>query len=495
MLPVPLRIRLTIWYSFVLAGILFLFGLVVYGVLVTSLTNQIDRTLYKAADTIVDTIQVDPILPPSMPPVGNLGLPGLYAQVWRPDRTLHSATDNLSAYTSEPLDADALAYGRSARRNVYISEAHLRVLTVPVTTIDGTLVAYVQTGTGLDSVDTAKRTLVLVLMVGGCVAVVASAMVGSLSAGRALRPLNTITQTALQITRADDLSRRIPLPPSGPRDEVGRLAQAFNESLERLEKLFNAQRRFLADVSHELRTPLTAIRGNVDLLRRMGGADPTSLDAIQSEAERMSRLVGDILLLAQAETGNLPLVKVLVELDTLLLEVFREAQVLSAGVNIHIGEIDQALVLGDRDRLKQLLLNLVSNALKFTPEGGRVTLGLARVNDWARLTVADTGSGIPPFDLPRIFERFYRADKARSRALGGAGLGLSIAQRIAQMHGGRIEVASDGIAGHGATFSVWLPLAPTTGVALAQTAPHKAQPVKTLPFPFAKSSEGAKKGP
>src|SRR6185436_13148000 len=157
---------------------------------------------------------------------------------------------------------------------------------------------------------------------------------GSLSAGRALRPLNTITQTALQITRADDLSRRIPLPPSGPRDEVGRLAQAFNESLERLEKLFNAQRRFLADVSHELRTPLTAIRGNVDLLRRMGGADPTSLDAIQSEAERMSRLVGDILLLAQAETGNLPLVRVQVELDTLLLEIFREAQVLSAGVNI-----------------------------------------------------------------------------------------------------------------------------------------------------------------
>lgn len=207
----------------------------------------------------------------------------------------------------------------------------------------------------------------------------------------------------------------------------------------------------------------------------------------------MSRLVGDILLLAQAETGNLPLVKVQVELDTLLLEVFREAQVLSAGVNIHIGEIDQALVLGDRDRLKQLLLNLVSNALKFTPEGGRVTLGLARVNDWARLAVADTGSGIPPSDLPRIFERFYRADKARSRALGGAGLGLSIAQRIAQMHGGRIEVASDGIAGHGATFSVWLPLAPS-GPALAQTAPHKAQSAKPIPFPFAKSSDVAKKG-
>ncbi len=493
MLPVPLRVRLTLWYSLVLAGILSLFGLAVYIALVTRLTSQIDITLREAADTIVDTIEVDPILPPSMPPVGKLGLPGLYAQVWRPNGTLHSATDNLSPYTSDPLDAEALASGRTTLRNVYVSEAHLRVLTLPIYTYQGELIAYVQTATGLQSVDTVKQILVLVLVVGGCVAVMASATVGSLSAGRALRPLNTITQTALQITRADDLSRRIPLPPGGPRDEVSRLAHAFNESLERLEKLFNAQRRFLADVSHELRTPLTAIRGNVDLLRRMGGADLTSLDAIQSEAERMSRLVGDILLLAQAETGNLPLVKAQVELDTLLLEIFREAQVLSAGVNIHIGEIDQALVLGDRDRLKQLFLNLVSNALKFTPEGGRVTLGLARVNDWARLTIADTGSGIPPADLPRIFERFYRADKARSRALGGAGLGLSIAQRIAHMHGGRIEVASDGVAGHGTTFSVWLPLAPT-GMALAQTAPHKAMPVKTRPFPFAKSGEAAKKG-
>jgi signal transduction histidine kinase len=283
-------------------------------------------------------------------------------------------------------------------------------------------------------------------------------LIGWLTAGRALRPLDTITQTALQITRADDLSRRIPLGGSS-KDEVSRLGMAFNESLERLEKLFNAQRRFLADVSHELRTPLTAIRGNVDLLRRMGGADADSLNAIQSEAERMSRLVGDILLLAQADTGHLPLARDRVELDTLLLEVFREAQVLAAGVHVGIGEIDQIAINGDRDRLKQLLLNLVSNALKFTPEGGRVTLGLGRVNQWARLTVSDTGAGIPPADQPHIFERFYRVDKARSRALGGAGLGLSIAQRIAQMHAGRIEVASDGVAGHGSAFSVWLPLA------------------------------------
>ena len=117
-------------------------------------------------------------------------------------------------------------------------------------------------------------------------------------------------------------------------------------------------------------------------------------------------------------------------------------------------------MLGDRDRLKQLMLNLVSNALKFTPGGRRGDIGLSLVNGWARLVVTDTGMGIPPEELPHVFERFYRVDKARTRSQGGAGLGLAIAQRIAHIHGGRIEAASDGATGHGSTFSVWLPLAP-----------------------------------
>jgi signal transduction histidine kinase len=175
----------------------------------------------------------------------------------------------------------------------------------------------------------------------------------------------------------------------------------------------------------------------------------------------MSRLVGDLLLLAQSDAGTLPLVRQPVELDTLLLEVLREAQVLAGGVQLTIGEIDQAIVIGDRDRLKQLLLNLVSNGLKFTPEGGRVMLGLARATPgWARLIISDTGIGIPADELPHIFDRFYRVDKARTRSQGGAGLGLAIAQRIAQMHGGRIEATSDGTQGRGSTFSIWLPLAP-----------------------------------
>jgi signal transduction histidine kinase len=172
----------------------------------------------------------------------------------------------------------------------------------------------------------------------------------------------------------------------------------------------------------------------------------------------MSRLVGDLLVLAQADAGNLPLAHEPVALDTLLLEVTREAQVLARGVTLTVGDMDQAATIGDRDRLKQVILNLVSNAIKYTPAPGRVTLALERLGDWARLTISDTGIGIPPADLPHVFDRFYRVDKARTRTEGGAGLGLSIAQRIAQMHGGRLEAASDGQAGHGTTFSLWLPL-------------------------------------
>jgi len=481
-----LRFRLTLWYSAVLAVIIILFGLVVYGLTAFTLLSQVDNSLSQTAKDIINTSQMRRqldvlfLLIPQQE-VNRFSASRVYVQVWRANGTWVANSENLGDYKAS-LDPAGLTRTHGSSGDVVIDNARLRVVTEPIVTTNGQLLGYVQAASSLDQVDLAKNALLLVLVTGGLAAVLLAAMVGWLSANRALRPLDTITQTALQITRADDLSRRIPLA-GVPQDEVGRLAQAFNDTLERLERLFNAQRRFLADVSHELRTPLTTIRGNVDLLRRMGGADATSLDAIQSEAERMSRLVGDLLLLAQSDAGTLPLARNPVELDTLLLEVFREAQVLAGGVVLQIGEIDQAVVNGDRDRLKQLLLNLVSNAIKFTPEGGRVTLGLARTaGNWARLVVTDTGVGIPPAELPFIFERFYRIDKARTRAAGGAGLGLAIAQRIAQVHGGRIEASSAGAGG--STFCVWLPLAPERvvieAVKLTDTRPNPALPARVV---------------
>jgi len=193
-------------------------------------------------------------------------------------------------------------------------------------------------------------------------------------------------------------------------------------------------------------------------MRRMKRLDEESLTSIDQEAGRLTRLVGGLLLLAQAESGRLPLTFQTVELDALLLEVFHEMRVLAGSkVSLKIADIDEVQVQGDRDRLKQVLLNLVGNAIQYTPQGGEVFLSLARVGEQARIIVRDTGAGIPAEDLPHIFERFYRAEKSRSHSrAGGFGLGLSIAHWIVENHGGTIQVESK--EGQGTTFAIWLPL-------------------------------------
>jgi signal transduction histidine kinase len=451
---VTLRARLTLWYSGLLAGVLFLFGTAVYLLLSYLLTKQVDDSLLSTASDIrsaaIRTMD------------GVIGFPSLAlnltaearVQVWQTDGVLAVQAPGL-----EELPLDDLAPGLTSAgyRNVILEDVEYRVLTYPlIAQPENRVVGYLQLANSLATVRQALSNLLILMVVGGIVAVALAGLVGWSTAGAALRPLDRVTETAVQITRADDLSRRIPLA-GPPRGEVGRLSLAFNETLERLEGLFETQRRFLADVSHELRTPLTTIRGNVDLIRRMKTADPESLEAIKAEVDRMSRMVNDLLLLAQAESGRLPLAMEPIELDTLMLEVFKQAKVLASnGVRVEIGREEQVQVRGDKDRLKQVFLNLVANALDHTGSGGVVTLSLGSVEGWARLTVSDTGRGMPQEELPHIFERFYRIDSARKRSdLGGAGLGLSIAYWITRSHNGRIEVASE--VGKGTSFSVWLP--------------------------------------
>ena len=188
----------------------------------------------------------------------------------------------------------------------------------------------------------------------------------------------------------------------------------------------------------------------------MGGADDVSLDDIEAELERMTRLVNDLLLLARADVGSLPVTTETVEMDTLLLDVYRQVKALRPKVEVTLEEVDQVQVTGDSDRLKQLILNLVDNAVKYTPAGGQVFLSLHKDAGYAELTVRDTGIGIPEEDLPFIFDRFYRVDKARARAHGGSGLGLSIARWIVDVHKGTLTV--DSKVGEGTTFTVRLPL-------------------------------------
>jgi two-component system, OmpR family, sensor kinase len=297
------------------------------------------------------------------------------------------------------------------------------------------------------------------LMIGGIVVTLSIAfVVGAILAHTALAPIDRITQAAHLIARSNDLTRRVEQKPT--KDEVGRLAATFNEMLGRIEELFRAQQRFVADMSHELRSPLTAIRGNLDLLRRGVVESPEerqeALATIDSESARMQRMVQDLLLLAQADAG-VEIQKQIVELDTVLLDVYRQARLIAGNVKVSLGSEDQAQVIGDQDRLKQLFLNLMDNAIKYTPAGGEVTLSFAREGTWVCVVVADSGVGIPAQDLAKIFDRFYRVDKARSREKGGTGLGLAIVKWIVDAHGGKIGVKSQ--IGRGTTFTVRLPLA------------------------------------
>ena len=391
--------------------------------------------------------------------LSKLDLPeDVYVQIWERNNALIAATSNIRGISNNPLDAAGIHSITPLFQDVNRFGARLRVLTVPLVA-GNRQEGILQVGTRMDVVNATQQTLLEVLLVGTAVAIVAAGLAAWLSSRQAIHPLDDVTEAALQITSADDLSRRIPYRGS-PKDEVGQLVAAFNQTLSRLENLFSTQRRFLADVGHELRTPLTVIKGNVGLMRKIKEFDEESLVTIEDEVDRLTRMVGDLLLLAQAESGKIPLAHEVVELDTLLLEVMNQMQVLAHDrVKLNLGDIDQVLVCGDRDRLKQVMVNLVGNAINYTPKGGEIVVGLGKVTDRAQLTVTDNGPGITPEDLPHIFERFYRSEKSRTRQKDGKGfgLGLSIAYWIVRNHGGRIEVNST--LGKGTTFCVWLPLA------------------------------------
>jgi signal transduction histidine kinase len=475
-----IRLRLTLWYSAVLAVMLIVLGGGIYALLVRNVHSSINGQLTSTADQILSASRVrafSNILQVDVPQELDLfRAPGVGVVVLDINHNVVQRSQNIGPF-STAFDPEALSLvegNQTLVRDVSIDDAAVRVLTVPiaVTTEQGDQrVGFLQIAAPLHDVQESLRQLGTLMVLGGAIGVLAAAFVGAFLARKALEPIDRMTQTASEIAHGGDLQRRITKP--GPPDEVGRLTETFNVMLDRLEGMFKAQQRFTADISHELRTPLTTIRGNVDLLQRMGGADKASIEAIRGETDRMIRLVGDLLLLAQADAG-LPIRREPVAIDRLAGEVVRQVQVISGGVQVSLSaEAGEPLCVdGDPDRLRQLLLNLIDNAIKYTPSGGEVKLQVRREDGSARLDVNDTGPGIPPEHLepgpngvPLIFERFYRVEKSRTRAasLGsngrsgsGTGLGLSIAYWIVQAHKGRIEIQSD--AGSGTTMTVWLPL-------------------------------------
>lgn len=383
------------------------------------------------------------------------------AQVFGETGTLLDSTPNLAGRTLN-LPEGATDLGRADNdiglvKTREIDGTEIISLVTPMVLRNGEVVGFLQVSRPLRDVQETLSTLTGILIGGGAIALLLTAAGVALMARRAMLPLDRIAKTAQGIVRAEDLRQRVPEPRH--QDELYSLTVTINDLLARVEALFNTQRRFLADVSHELRTPLAAMQGNLEVLTRAGCDNRELLDEalgdMRRETSRLIRMVNDLLLLAQTD-ARLQLRMEPVELDTLLLEVFRELRPLAGNVSLRIGAEDQIQVTGDRDRLKQAMLNLGVNALQYTPAGGTVTLGLEQRDGYACLSVADTGEGIAESDREHIFDRFYRADRSRSRHRGGAGLGLSIVKWVAEAHQGHATVASE--IGRGSTFAIWLPL-------------------------------------
>jgi len=449
-----LRLRLSILYTALLGSVLLLFGLVVYILVSVNLLNQIDSSLVSVANSLTDNLEVDSSNRFDLSVITTFQTAeNILFQLWGNDGSLQISRppDWQSTLDENGLQADQMVI-----HSVSTGGVHLRVLSIPLSSPRGTS-GVLQVAVSQAYLDITQDTLATVLVVITLFAMLVTALISWSATGKTLRPLDTVTRVAKQIVQADDLSRRIP-EGEVEDDEIGSLINAYNSSLERVEKLFHAQRRFLADVSHDLRTPLTVIKGNVSLMRKMKKADEESMQQIDQEVDRLTRLVGDLLLLAQAETGNLDLDLQPLELDQLVKEVFNQIKLLARKkVTLKLEELDPVVVLGDRDRLKQVLLNLTGNAIQYTPSEGIVSIALRKMETQAQLIVTDTGLGIPEEDLPHIFERFYRGEKSRTHsATSGFGLGLSITYWIVQNHGGTITVESK--VGQGSTFCVWLPL-------------------------------------
>jgi signal transduction histidine kinase len=413
-----------------------------------------DRMQVRVDDGALDDLEPDPSA------FDAFSTPGLLFEVWDAEGRLVAAAPGLPA-GGLPWSADAraaLSRGQQHLESAPSGGGHwVRVLTRPVVE-DGRLVAIVRVGESLRPIDRAVADLMRPLIVGGLLILVASIVVTWVVVSRALEPLESIAATAERIALTGDVS--LTVEPEGT-GEARRLAIAFNRMIERLRRLLESQRQLLADTSHELRNPLTVVRTDLDLLGRELDPDTRQEVATEAaeEAERMSRLVADLLYLTreeQVERGPAEAVR----LHRLVAEVIERLQQVAPDHEVRLGHADPAIVLGNRDRLHQLVTNLIENGIRYTPAGGHVTVDVRITDDrTARLDVVDDGIGIAPEHLPRVFDRFYRVDPARARATGGTGLGLAIVKHVAESHGGTVEATSE--PGAGSTFTVILPAEPT----------------------------------
>jgi signal transduction histidine kinase len=429
-----------------------LFSLLLYTVLQLAYMQAVDQSLIQVAGEVQDYWQNYRTLPD---PSDVRFYKSTYVMIRDPQGGVWSNLDK--GYFPMP---EAAKRGEQ----VFLSDTDARgvpyrLCTVPITA-RGEIIAWVQVAYDLDILHTASNQLKMPLVMGALLFLGLSAWGTWWVAWKAISPVDNVARAAEAIGDSANLSLRVPY--QGPDDEVGRLVKTFNDMLDQLQAMYerlstsiDAQQRFVADASHELRTPLTIIRGNIDYLQKAGKLDPEALADMASEAERMTHLIEELLTVARADAGQ-TLELHPVPLGPLVEEACRKAQALPHTVDFQAelpDALDRVTVLGHSEWLVRAMIILVENAFKYTPQGS-VTVRAGRQAEGVVVQVQDTGIGIAREDLPNIFERFFRADRARTR--GGSGLGLAIARWVVGVHGGKLTVDSE--LGKGSTFSLWLPL-------------------------------------
>lgn len=459
-----IRFRLTLWYVVILGIILCSFSGFLYLTLSSSLHKYMDAKIKGIADFVSSSysspysrygVNLDRIVEEAtgMRPTGK------FIQVLDTTGRIGLKSDNLGTFQ---LPISILALRNAAKgivtyeTNRTISTSPIRIVTVPI--LEGRRITnIVQVASSLEDMEEALHTLFLILSITIPSALAVASLGGHFLANRALKPVDEVTNTARAIT-SHNLNKRIRI--KKVKDEIGRLAETFNDMISRLDQSFKQIRQFSADASHELKTPLTVLRGEIDVaLRRQRTAHhyKAILRSNLEEINNMTKVVDDLLLLSRADTGELNLVKTSTDLSEFLSEVQVQSQVLATpkSIDVYFHNNQKAYALADPLRLKSMMLNLIENGIKYSPEGGRIDITLKKEDSCAVIQISDQGIGIPQDALPYVFDRFFRVDKARSRQEGGSGLGLSICKWIAEGHNGSISVKSE--LGKGSTFTVRIP--------------------------------------
>ncbi len=461
-----IRTKLTAWYVVLLGVILILFSVFLNIFLAKRLYESVDHSL-KVSATIVAKTESMKFSQSSMPGMEQFfeqffGYEKLnkFYKIYDGSGNVGSQSRNIDASQfplSQAAYAAALA-GETTYETFYIGEVTpVRMITMPILR-DGSLANLIQVGTSLEPVRETLKNLRLFLFFSVPMVLLLATFVGRFMARRALKPVSEVTRIAREVGGSGDLSKRIPV--SGGEDEISSLVSTFNEMLDRLDGSFAQVRQFSSDASHELRTPLTVLKGQNELILNKERTPEEYQEVICSNLEEidyMSRILEDLFLLSKSDENQVRLESQPLDLKGVIEEVFRHAEIIAGEkkVDVRIVHLEPVMIDGDAVRLRQMIWNILHNAIKYTQPGGEIRLSLQKVGNWAEVEVRDTGIGIAEQDLPFIFNRFFRVDKARSRQVGGSGLGLSICKFIVEAHKGEIEVESE--LGAGSCFKVRLP--------------------------------------